>query len=170
MPETMPTPTSSRLFNRPRGLWKHARDLSSAAAARTGQDHSPPPSTPDFESDTSDNPSSTSSSLSTLPLKQFKDIFDDSEDASEVYYFEDFSSHKRHNSPFPTVTANTHRPRTTWSSRRKIMTTSTATLATTSITTNGDSNVPNHEDWEDLKDLFARATEQYEGVHRRLEC
>lgn len=129
----------------PRGLWK-AR-VTPRFLAKKGQ--SPPPKS-NFGSDTDhDDDDYASSSSSTSKKQRSSSSLSDISSRDEQIYYWDYS---RRCSPYPDRVSS-------WETRTKVMDTST---------TAGSSSEPkadcDYEDWEDLKDLFAKAAEQYESA------
>lgn len=132
---------------RPRGLWKARVTPRYPAGKRV-------PERQIADSDT-DNDDAGHDSDSSGPKKQRRypssssTISTDSSD-DEVYYW----NYSRECSPRPERVSN-------WTTRAKIMdTSSTATRGTHSA----DRETCDFEDWEDLKELFAKAAEQYEST------
>lgn len=136
----LPAPTP-RKRERPRGLWK-ARVMPHRLPAPN--DHERKPFGEDFECDDDDDDAaaslpSSSSSQRSVSLEALSDI-------DKVFYF-------RGCSPNPDRTSN-------WESSHKIMDVSSI---------GGPGNPPEnsswtYEDWEDLKDLFIQASDQFESV------
>ncbi|KAG6885764.1 hypothetical protein C0993_010276 [Termitomyces sp. T159_Od127] len=136
-----PTP---RKRERPRGLWK-ARVMPPRLPA--ADDHERKPSGEDFESDNDDDaslPSSSSSQGRRSPsLEALSDV-------DKIYYWD----YSRGCSPDPNHVSN-------WETSHKTMDVSSVA---------GPGNPPEnsswtYEDWEDLKELFIQASDQFESVH-----
>ncbi|GLB41532.1 hypothetical protein LshimejAT787_1001320 [Lyophyllum shimeji] len=126
--------------DRPKGLWK-ARVM--AMPARNL--HERQPAGPPSESDTDDDDASTS----TADIQRCSSSLDSLSDDEEIYYWD----YSRRCSPYPDRESN-------WATSRKVMDTST---------TAGPGTLPtqescDYEDWEDLKELFAKAADQYENT------
>lgn len=124
--------------NRPRGIWKARVTAPRFSARNIHQRHSPPDSISEPDSDTIDDYSS--------PTTDNDD--ESSEDDEKIYYW-DYSTRC---SPYPDRVSS-------WATRTRIMdTSSTATGGSP------DRETCDWEDWEDLKELFAKAAEQYESA------
>ncbi|KAF8638411.1 hypothetical protein AX17_002236 [Amanita inopinata Kibby_2008] len=140
---------------RPRGLWK-ARVTAARASANNIPDRKE--KSPRPISDIDDDSPKTPSSLSSHPPRPVKkqrtdsssDSYSSSSDEEEGVYYWDFSRR-----------CSRHRDRVSkWTTRAKIMDTS----STASRGMSQDERMTcDLDDWDDLKELFAKAAEQYEG-------
>jgi hypothetical protein len=138
----MSASSSTKKRCKPRGIWKAQRVIAPRLPARpTGPRHSPK-----FASDSDDSDgASTCSTASNTPRPY---------SPSQVTYEEDtsYGDYSRGCSPYPDRVNS-------WVARTKIMDISTMA---------GPGSQPEHttydnEDWEDLKDLFAKVAEHYES-------
>ncbi|RDB18476.1 hypothetical protein Hypma_000319 [Hypsizygus marmoreus] len=135
--------------DRPRGLWK-ARVTAPRFSARRIREREPsPPPNSHFESDADDNDDEAASSSSTASKKKARlSTSDDTPSEEEEIYYWDYS---RRCSPY-------HDRVSSWASHTRVMDTTT----TAGRGVQPEKETCDFEDWEDLKELFAKAAEQYE--------
>ncbi|KAG6917095.1 hypothetical protein DXG01_003915 [Tephrocybe rancida] len=137
LPATMP-----QKRERPRGLWK-ARVMAPRLPATHHYERQPPGL--EFESD-DDNASSSSSSSSNLLRRSLS--LETLSDVEQIYYWD----YSRNCSPYPDRGSN-------WDSlKQKMDVSSTAGPGSSS-----ENPSWTYEDWEDLKELYAQAADQYEN-------
>ncbi|KAG5652730.1 hypothetical protein H0H81_003929 [Sphagnurus paluster] len=131
--------------DRPRGLWK-ARVMAPRFSAHYRQERKPTGDSTDDDSNSDDGlgPSS-------KRLRSDDDTDDDDDEDHHVYYWD----YSRRCSPYPDRLSS-------WETLKKTMDTSSTAvpsyLAESAIKESCD-----YEDWEDLKELFAKAADQYEN-------
>jgi len=154
-PSTSSLPSTSTLPlakqpTRPRGLWK-ARGTAAPPLANHHH-HKPPP-----ESDSVDNDDdeltyhSDSSSSSSRKRRRLESESPLTSDAEEVLYWD----YSRRCKPHPERLDK-------WTTRSKLMDTSSTGRGVPQAT--GPPQECDLEDWEDLKELFAKAVEMYESM------
>jgi hypothetical protein len=141
----MLTSSSMKKRSKPKGIWKAQRVITPRLPARVPGPRHPPRSASD--SDDSDRASSCSTA-STASKKQTR--YSPSENTNEDTYHLDYPS------PYPDRVNS-------WVAHTKIMDTST----TAGRSLGPEQETFNYEDWEDLKELFAKAAEQYESALSR---
>lgn len=136
---------------RPKGLWK-ARVTDSAPRLLHGTANSE--ATHDSDSDNEledlDELEIRSSTSSTKRRRLSSSESSGSDSAAELYYWD----YSRQCTPPP-------KRESSWTRRTRIMDTSSLALKGTQTTSKATCD---YEDWEDLKDLFSKAVEQYEGL------
>lgn len=164
-----PSPTMSLKRPRPKGLWRarvttrpHCHNNFGHSGLNVYQDS-------DSENDIDDLESVASSSKRSRPTSH-----SDSTDSDSDFSYFDFS---RQCSPASTPITPDHE--SCWTRRTRIMDTESTARIGTHIQ---DKNECNYEDWEDLKDLFNQAAEEYESaclcwaanfypsIHVRRQC
>lgn len=135
--------SSQQKRDRPKGIWK-GRVTPRFSARKIHQRQSPPGS--HSESDDDDEDGSVYSSDS---KKQKHSADTDPNDDDETHYWD----YSQRCSPYPDRVSS-------WETRKRIMDTSSTAGRGTQI----DRETCDYEDWEDLKELFAKAAEQYESA------
>ena len=140
---------SKQKRSKPRGIWKAQRVTAPRLPAQELGPRQPPKSASD--SDDSDRASSCSTTSTASKKKLSR--FSPSENTTIGHW-----DHSRWHSPYPDRVHS-------WVARTKIMDTST---------TAGRGSKQQHEtldyrDWEDLKEMFAKAAEQYESALSLVE-
>ncbi|KAF8643004.1 hypothetical protein AX16_009249 [Volvariella volvacea WC 439] len=167
MPTTHPPPLA-----RPRGLWKARANATSRSMASSGK--KVPERKEDGtlnSSDTTDDERDSHSSSTTKARRKYSPSSTtlssaaeddphhnhevDQEDDDSFYYW-DFS---RLSSPPPSQYLPPPERVSKWTTRSKLMDTSSTATRGTQI----DRDTCDYDDWEDLKELFAKAAEQYES-------
>ncbi|KAG6865646.1 hypothetical protein C0991_000565 [Blastosporella zonata] len=132
---------------RPRGLWK-ARVMASRLPAAHHHERQPPGS--EFESDGDNDDSNTSSaSSSSSKLHRRSPSFETLSDVEQIYYWDN----SRRCSPHSDRLSN-------WENLQKNMDVS----STAGPGTSPENPSWTYEDWEDLKELFGQAADQYESA------
>jgi len=136
-PTAGPSDPRRRRKRGPRGLW-NARTASRLPA----QDARDTPHNSNFESDDS-QPST--------PATRNDDPFPIDTEEDQVHYFFDQPDHSRASSPYP---------KSHWIARTKII-----DMSSTARGSHMEIQGPtfDRDDWEDLKDLFSKATELYQS-------
>ncbi|KAG6879049.1 hypothetical protein C0992_005538 [Termitomyces sp. T32_za158] len=139
----MPAP-APRKRERPKGLWK-ARVMPPRLPA--GYGHERKPSGEDFESDNGDDDASLPSSSSSQASRRSPSL--DLGDIHKTYYW----NYSRGCSPDPSPISN-------WETAQKAM--DVSSIAGSGISPENPSWT--YEDWEDLKELFIQANDQFENA------
>ncbi|KAG5641959.1 hypothetical protein DXG03_003851 [Asterophora parasitica] len=135
-------PDENKKRDRPRGLWKARVTGPRSRKARSTAAESDSSHSTDVDIDDDDDADSV------VSKRHRHEDYSDSEDEAQFYYWD----YSRKCSPYPDRVSS-------WETSKRIMTTSTiAEEAPVSSKETCD-----YEDWEDLKELFARAAHMYEN-------
>ncbi|KAJ3774523.1 hypothetical protein FB446DRAFT_639701 [Lentinula raphanica] len=155
MSSSLSKATPKNKYQRPKGLWKARvtdsapRFLHGTAGTSTGSEATFHDSDSDNELGELDELEIRSSTSSTKRRRLSSSASSDSDSAAELYYWD----YSRQCTPPP-------KRESSWTRRTRIMDTSSLALKGTQTTSKATCD---YEDWEDLKDLFSKAVEQYEG-------
>ncbi|KAJ3988653.1 hypothetical protein F5890DRAFT_1471276 [Lentinula detonsa] len=152
MASSLSKATPKKKYQRPKGLWK-ARVTDSAPrffpGTGTGSEATFHDSDSDNELGELDELEIRSSTSSSKRRRLSSSASSGSDSAAELYYWD----YSRQCTPPP-------KRESSWTRRTRIMDTSSVASEGTQITSKATCD---YEDWEDLKDLFSKAVEQYEG-------
>lgn len=148
---TMSMASSRQKRSKPRGIWKAQRVIPPRLPAREFGPKLPPRSASDSDSDRASNYSTTSTASKRKPRRQ-SPLENTSKERTP------YSDYSRRSSPDPNRVDS-------WVTRTKIMDTST----TAGRGLQRQQETFDHEDWEDLKELFAKTAEQYESAFSLVE-
>lgn len=146
---TMSAPSSTQKRSKPRGIWKAQRVIAPRLPARAPGSRHPPTSVSDNEDSDGASCCSSASTASKKQTHYSPSEYTSDRNEEDIYYWD----YLRRCSPYPDRVSS-------WVARTKMMDTST----TAGPGSQTDRESFNYEDWEDLKDLFAKAAEHYESA------